>query len=196
MSKTLLRPAVFLDRDGVINEELGYVHRVEDFHILPGVLEGLAVLQRAGYALVVITNQAGIARGIYSESTYLVFTQHIIDHFRSMGIVFLGFYHCPHHPSGLDDLYRINCNCRKPMPGLLLQAAAEHGLDLDQSVLIGDKRSDIDAGRAAGVASCVLVESGHRLDPDSFKSADIVLPGLLEAAQWIVSGHSRFDRLT
>jgi D-glycero-D-manno-heptose 1,7-bisphosphate phosphatase len=180
-------PAAFIDRDGVLNEERGYVFRIGDFALLPGAIEGLKVLQTAGYLLVVLTNQSGIARGLYSESDYQALTRHMREVLGSHGVVLSGVYHCPHHPTqGIGEL-RIECDCRKPRPGLLLRAQVELGLDLSRSVIIGDKRSDIDAGRAAALAACVLVRSGHAVSADDAAVADACLPGLYEAARWLVS---------
>lgn len=179
------RPAAFIDRDGVINVERHHVFRVEDFEILPGVVQALRKLADHGYALVVVTNQAGIAKGLYSVDDYLRLTTHMRNLFAREGIVFTGVYHCPHHPHGSVPAYAVACDCRKPAPGLLLQAAAEHGLDLGRSVLVGDKTSDTAAGRAAGVRWTVLVESGHALPADTSGLADHRCRGLLEAACWI-----------
>lgn len=179
------RPAAFIDRDGVINVERHHVYRIEDFEILPGVVAGLRRLADHGYALVVVTNQAGIAKGKYGPEDY----QRLCDHMRALfareGVQFAGIYHCPHHPQGTVPAYARACDCRKPAPGLLLRAAAELGLDLARSVLVGDKPSDTEAGRRAGVARTVLVESGHPLPPDTSTLADHRCAGLAEAAEWL-----------
>ena len=156
MAATELRRAAFLDRDGVINREHGYVHRVEDFEILPGVMQGARLLHDAGHALVVVTNQAGIARGLYTTAQYEVLTEHMRGLFAAQGLPLAGVYHCPHHPDARVAEFRRDCDCRKPRPGLLLQAARELGLDLARSVLVGDKVSDIGAARAAGLALSLI----------------------------------------
>lgn len=181
-----LRPAAFLDRDGVINVERGYVHRVEDFELLGGAIEGARLLHEAGYALVVITNQAGIARGLYTEAQYQVLTSHLQGLFSAQGLPLAGVYHCPHHPDARVAAYRRDCNCRKPAPGLLLQAARELGLDLARSVLVGDKASDIGAARAAGLARAVLVRSGHAVSAAEAAQADACLDDLTQAARWLL----------
>lgn len=180
-----LRPAAFIDRDGVINAELNYVSRVEDFHVLPGVVTGLRRLSEAGYALVVVTNQAGIAKGKFHESAFHLLTDYMLEHFAAQDVRFAGVYHCPHHPQGLIERFRLDCDCRKPAPGMLLRAAAELGLDLSSSVLVGDKPSDTAAGRAAGVLRTVLVESGHALPADTTRCADHRCADLDRAAQWL-----------
>jgi D-glycero-D-manno-heptose 1,7-bisphosphate phosphatase len=180
-----LRPAAFIDRDGVINVERHHVFRVEDFEILPGVMQGLRALANRGYALVVVTNQAGIAKGLYGVDDYLRLTAHMCRLFKDDGIVLAGVYYCPHHPRGCLQTYAIRCACRKPEPGMLLKAAADHGLDLSRSVLVGDKVSDLAAGRAAGLRCTVLVESGHALPHDTSAYADHRCADLLEASVWI-----------
>ena len=176
----------FIDRDGVINEELDYVHRIEDFHLLPGVIDGLRLLREHGFALVVVTNQAGIARGLYTEADYQALTAHMKALLEAQGAPLAGVYHCPHHPTAGVGAYRIDCSCRKPRPGMLLQAAQDLGLDLSRSVIVGDKHSDLQAGRAAGLSACVLVESGHAPSAKARAMADHTSANLLEAARWIV----------
>jgi D-glycero-D-manno-heptose 1,7-bisphosphate phosphatase len=156
-----LRKAAFLDRDGVINKDTGYVHRWEDFEFVPGAIEGMKKLQDAGYALIIVTNQSGLARGFYSEDEYLQLMQALRQHLASHGVYLTGTYHCPHHPKGTVPDISMDCNCRKPAPGMLIQAARELGLSLPDSILIGDQPSDIGAARAAGVGRAYLVESDH-----------------------------------
>ncbi|MEW5878935.1 MAG: D-glycero-beta-D-manno-heptose 1,7-bisphosphate 7-phosphatase [Pseudomonadota bacterium] len=160
------RRAAFLDRDGVINVDLGYVVRQEDFHFVPGTLEAARVLADRGFALVVITNQSGIARGLYSVDDFQRLTRWMRERFAEAGAPLAGVYFCPHHPTEGQGQYRVNCTCRKPAPGMLLAAAHELGLDLARSVLFGDRRSDLEAAHAAGVPHRVLLGTDGRLDPD------------------------------
>lgn len=176
------RPAAFIDRDGVINVEHGYVHKIADFEWLPGVFEGLRRLQSAGFVLIVVTNQAGIAKGYYAESDFDRLTAYMLEQLDEEGIKVERVYHCPHHPQAIRADLRQNCTCRKPAPGMLLQAAADLGLDLARSVLVGDKISDIGAGRAAGVSRCVLVRSGHRFNQADQALADACVDDLAAAA--------------
>ncbi len=151
------RRALFLDRDGVINVEKNYVHRIEDFEFMPGIFELCHAARDRGLALVVVTNQAGIGRGYYTEAEYQRLTAWMLGEFRARGINLDAVYHCPYHPTaGIGD-YRRESFDRKPNPGMLLKARDALGLDLPRSVLIGDKASDIAAGRAAGVGHLLLL---------------------------------------
>lgn len=185
MSEAVLRPAAFIDRDGVINEERRYVNRLEDFVLLPGAVPGLRKLQGMGFELVVVTNQAGVARGYYGEGQVHKLHAHMHEMLAGEGVHLRAVMYCPHHPQGSVAAYALECTCRKPAPGLLLQAAAEHGLDLKRSVLVGDKVSDLEAGFAAGLQRCVLVESGHSTDEAARRRASRVCADLLAAADWM-----------
>lgn len=143
-------PAVFLDRDGVINADGGYVCRVEDFSFLPGTFEALREMARLGFKLVVVTNQSGIGRGFYTEADYQRVTAHMLAELAKEGVVIAGVYHCPHHPDA-------SCECRKPKPGMIWRARDEHAIDLSRSWLAGDKPSDIEAARRAGIVNTVLI---------------------------------------
>lgn len=185
-----LRPAIFLDRDGVINFERGYVHRIEDFDFIPGSIAAMLSLQAAAYKLVIITNQAGIGRGFYTELDYQRLTSYMVGVLNQAGVALDGIYHCPHHPEAKEELLRINCFCRKPEPGLLFQAAADLQIDLRSSIIIGDKLSDIEAGRAAGLSANILVRSGHSFTSEAEVLADACLKDLHEAAKWVTRMHS------
>jgi D-glycero-D-manno-heptose 1,7-bisphosphate phosphatase len=178
--------AVFLDRDGVINVDHGYVHRVEHFSFVPGSDAALARLQAAGWHLVVVTNQSGLARGLYSIDDYERFTAHLREQLAERGVHLDAVLHCPHLPDAAVAQYRLACDCRKPKPGMLLQAARKLSLDLGASVMVGDKPSDLQAGRAAGVGRCVLVRSGHALEPGAEQQADAVYDDLAAFADgWV-----------
>jgi rfaE bifunctional protein nucleotidyltransferase chain/domain len=160
-----LRKAAFLDRDGVINKDKAYVVHWEDFEFVPGAIEAMRLLQDGGYALVIVTNQSGLARGYYSEVQYQHLTKKMLSSLRQQGIDIAGVYHCPHHPEGIVPELSISCDCRKPGPKLIVKASLELNLSLQDSLLIGDKPSDILAARAAGVAKAYAVTS------DNFESA-------------------------
>ena len=145
-------PALFLDRDGVVNVEKHYLFRIEDFQFMDGLFELCRRYRDDGFRLVVITNQSGIARGYYSRQDVEILHAWMLDRFRDEGVPLDGLYLCPHHPAVDGD-----CPCRKPRPGMILQAATELDLDLTNSVLLGDKESDLEAGRRAGIAKLGLV---------------------------------------
>lgn len=155
------RRALFLDRDGVINMDRGYVHRAENTDWLPGIFDLCRSMANAGLVIVVVTNQAGIARGLYSEGQFLDYTRWVHDTFRGLGAPLLSTYYCPHHPSAGVGTLLTECRCRKPSPGMLLDAAARHGIILEQSSLIGNKDSDIKAGLAAGVVCNLLLDEAE-----------------------------------
>ncbi len=168
------KKAVFLDRDGVINVEKDYVHKIEDFEFLPSVLEAVKSLYEKGYLLIVVTNQSGIGRGYYTNDDFKKVTEHMEKEFEKNGAKIAKTYHCPHTPN--DE-----CNCRKPRPGMLLAAKEEFDIDMSGSWMIGDKEGDIKAALAAGVPNTILVRSGHEIDEENTK-ASYVAGGALEAA--------------
>jgi D-glycero-D-manno-heptose 1,7-bisphosphate phosphatase len=170
------RRAAFLDRDGVINVDHGYVHRIEDFEFIAGALDAAAQLARLGYALVVVTNQAGIGRGLYTEGDFERLTAWMRERFAAGGAPLAGVYHCPHHPTLALGALRTACDCRKPAPGMLLQAARELGIDLAASVLFGDKCDDVRAGLAAGVGTRVLLgKDGRQVPADPCADGEVSL---------------------
>jgi len=166
--------ALILDRDGVINVDKGYVHRIEDFEFVSGVFKLCSTAQDFGLVPIVITNQAGIGRGYYTEDDFQRITTWMLDQFRLRGIRIGRVYHCPFHPTDGIGEYRRESFDRKPNPGMILKAQSEFDLDLSQSVLVGDKDSDLEAGLAAGVRynvklvhDATAADSGNRLEfPD------------------------------
>jgi len=179
------RPAIFLDRDGVINADHGYVYQWSDFEILPGVEQALAALQAMGYALVIVTNQSGIGRGLYNESDVESLHNALREHLAKHNIELSGIYFCPHHPSAAKGAYLQDCTCRKPAPGLLLAAGEELNIDFSRSVMVGDKSSDMEAGRRAGLSRLFWVN-----DQASDTIADVTrvaslaqLPALLSSVE-------------
>ena len=176
--------AVFLDRDGVINVDRGYVSSWEQFEFLPGACEALRALQNAGYLLIIVSNQSGIGRGYYSERDLETLNQAIAEHLDgTLGVTLSGFYHCPHHPTEAAGEFRQQCDCRKPAPGMIQQAVFDHGIDVKTSLLVGDKDSDIEAGRAAGVAKLFkVVES---LQSEASASDIQLVTGLSEVPSFL-----------
>jgi D-glycero-D-manno-heptose 1,7-bisphosphate phosphatase len=157
----MTRRCVFLDRDGVINIDNGYVSKWEDFEFIPGVLDAMRRIYATGYDLVVVTNQSGIARGYYTIEDYQLLTSRMLAAIESTGARVLAVYFCPHLPEGAVFQYARECNCRKPAPGMILRAAAEHGIDLVRSIMVGDKISDMEAAIAAGVGRRYLVSEKY-----------------------------------
>lgn len=153
----------FLDRDGVINKEVNYLHKVDDFEYTSNCLEGMKNLNLLGFSIVIITNQAGIAKGIFSIDEFQELTNWILNDLAKNGVEILDYLYCPHHPLGVINEYSICCNCRKPAPGMLFSIQNKYGVDMQNSILIGDKLSDIEAASNAGVGRSFLVESGHKL---------------------------------
>lgn len=175
--------AAFIDRDGVINEDREYVHRVEDFHFIPGAAEALRTLSATGFALVVVTNQSGIARGMFTEERYLELQTYFRERLATTGVMLDSIQYCPHLPDATVARYRRACECRKPRPGMILEAARELNIELAASIVIGDRRADVDAGRAAGVGRCFLVRSGKPLTADDEAVADAVYDDLAACAR-------------
>jgi D-glycero-D-manno-heptose 1,7-bisphosphate phosphatase len=153
------RPALFLDRDGVINVDHGYVCTPERTEFVDGIFDLVRTANRRNYLVVVVTNQAGIARGFYSEGDFRDYMAWLGGEFERHGSWLDAVYYCPHHPTAGDFGYSGECSCRKPAPGLILAARNDLGMDLAASVLVGDKPSDIAAGHAAGVGLCVKVDA-------------------------------------
>lgn len=166
------RKAAFLDRDGVINLDRAYVHRWDEFEFVPGAVEAMRRLREAGYTLVVVTNQSGLARGMYTEAQYQALTTQMRQALAEAGAEVAGVYHCPHHPKGKVPELAVDCGCRKPEPGMILQAAKELGLSLADSIMVGDKPSDIQAARAAGVGKAYIVQSDNDESTDDLAGAD------------------------
>lgn len=151
--------AVFLDRDGVINVDHGYVHRKEDFEFVDGIFEVCRHFQEQGYLLIVVTNQSGIARGMYSEEQFQELSGWMLERFKENGVEIAKVYHCPHHPEFGPEETR-NCDCRKPEPGMILQGIADFDLDPDLCFLIGDKASDREAAQRANLGGAEIIATG------------------------------------
>lgn len=147
----------FLDRDGVINVDHGYIYKPEQFEFIPGVFDACRTITQHGYHIVVVTNQSGIARGYYTERDFAALTSWMTATFADQGVSLLDVYYCPHHATQGVGKYLLDCNCRKPRPGMLLKAAAQHDISLPASIIVGDKTSDMEAGKRAGLRVCYKV---------------------------------------
>ncbi len=184
-----MRPAVFLDRDGTMLEEAGYLDRLERLVFFPFTIDAVRLLNRGGFAVIVITNQSGVGRGMYEEDFVLRAHEVVGRRVAEGGGRVLGFYYCPHHPLAEIERYRRVCECRKPGPGMLRRAAADLDLDLSRSFTIGDKWTDVQAGAAAG-AQGILVRTGYgrssELNPRGTAQPLTVADDLISAAAWIL----------
>ena len=183
--------AVFLDRDGTINRERAYLGNPEGVELLPGAAEGMRRLRAAGYRLVLVTNQAGVARGYFDEAAVQAVHERLRELLRAEGVELDAIYYCPHHPEGLG-VYRRACPNRKPGAGMYEQAARDLGLDLVQSAVVGDKVTDLLPGIELGCRT-VFVRTGHgqsQLDAGALEGVpvDHVADDLLAAAEWLLAG--------
>ena len=148
---------IFLDRDGVINKEANYLHKIDSFQFIDGIFDACQYFIMLDYKIIVVTNQSGISRGYYSENDYQELTQWMLAQFKERDISILEVLHCPHSPQS-------NCNCRKPKPGMLITAKDKYNISMSESWLIGDKESDIIAATNAGIDKTILVKSGHKIN--------------------------------
>jgi D-glycero-D-manno-heptose 1,7-bisphosphate phosphatase len=185
-----MTPAVFLDRDGTVIQERGYLDRLELVELFPWSAEAIRLLKDAGYAVVIVTNQAGIARGYFDEAFVQAAHVHLDALLRARGAVVDGYYYCPHHPDGAVERYRLACDCRKPAPGLVRRAAADLGLDIGRSFVVGDKWLDVGLAVNAG-ARGILVRTGYGgrdvpVAPPGYDCA-VTVDTLLDAARWILA---------
>lgn len=184
-----LRPAVFLDRDGTLNIDAGYLDRKERLVLFPWSLDSVRLLRRAGYAVVVVTNQSGVGRGMIEESFVEEVHQIIQSRLVDIGEKLDGHYYCPHEPSASIEAFRVDCDCRKPKPGLVTRAARDLGLDVERSIVVGDKWSDIGLAKQTG-ARGVLVRTGYGRSQEKNRqeglSADAVVDTLMDAVNWIL----------
>jgi D,D-heptose 1,7-bisphosphate phosphatase len=186
--------AVFLDRDGTINEEVGYLDSLDKFKVIPSAYEAIRLINESGMKVVVISNQAGVARGFFTEDFVKITHEHLETALRKKGAYIDNFYYCPHHPTEGIKPYRKDCNCRKPASGMLLRAAQDLNIDLTRSYLVGDRFNDMEAGKKIGVRG-VLVKTGFGqglLQDDGPDEAtaenkpDFIAEDILEAVRWIL----------
>lgn len=173
-------PAIFLDRDGTLNVDLGYVHEIDNFQFIDGVIDAMRELKAMGYALVMVTNQSGIARGKFTEAQFEQLTEWMDWSLADRGVDLDGIYFCPHHPEGSVEAYRQICDCRKPAPGMLMSARDFLHIDMSASYMVGDKVEDMQAAAAAGVGNKILVRTGKPITTESEAAADNVIESLVQ----------------
>ena len=186
--------AIFLDRDGTINDEVGYLDSADKLRIIPAAFKAVRLINSSGMKAVVITNQAGVAKGLFTEEFVREINEQIQSALLAQGALIDRFYFCPHHPTEGIDPYRLICNCRKPEPGLLLQAAVDLNIDLARSYFIGDRLRDVETAHRV-CAKGVLVMTGYGQDlmqksgPDQaneLNQPDYIAQDILEAVHWIL----------
>ena len=170
---------IFLDRDGVINKEVNYLHKIDDFEFIDGIFDTCQHFQSLGYKIIVITNQSGIYRGYYTENDYQKVTQWMVAQFANEDINILDIFHCSHGPNS-------TCNCRKPKPGMFLNAKTKYNINMKNSWMIGDKEVDVIAANAAGIDNTILVRSSHRID-ESNSRASFFLNSIQQSKQIITA---------
>ena len=154
---------IFLDRDGVINKEVNYLYKIDSFEFIDGVFDACLYFQKIGYKIIIISNQSGISRGYYTEKDYHTLNQWMLNKFKDKGITILDTFYCPHGP-------KSNCECRKPKPGMFIEAKIKHNIEMKHSWMIGDKETDIKAANLAGITNTILVRSGHIIYKSNSKS--------------------------
>lgn len=191
-----LRPAIFMDRDGTLSHEVGYVNHPGRFRLYPWTVDAVRAINRAGWLAIVVTNQAGVARGYFPESVFDAVRDRLLDSLEAGGAHLDGFYACLHHPTVGKPPYRLDCECRKPRPGLLRRAQAELPVDLGASWVVGDRHSDLQLAWSVG-ARGALVKTGYGLgeltylSPHWSRQADLVAENLLEAVESVLGREAR-----
>ena len=169
---------IFLDRDGVINKEIGYLHEINKFEFIDGIFDACKHFQELGYEIIIITNQSGISRGLYSENDYNALTTWMIKEFISKGVSILDTVHCPHSPEE-------KCYCRKPLPGMFLKCKKSMNINMKLSWAIGDKETDIIAAKNAGIDQTILVRSGHKIEEVN-SQAKFIIDSIKESTSIVI----------
>lgn len=176
---------VFLDRDGTINKEINYLYKKENFEFIPKAPEAIKLFHDLGYKVIVITNQAGVARGLYTEKDIEVLHRYIDDLLSEKDTYMDAYYYCPHHPEGIIKKYSFVCDCRKPKAGLINKVIKDYNVDLKNSLMIGDKEIDIQTGKSSGIGKNILVRSGHKIEENNTQ-ADMIFDNIYEVANSLV----------
>lgn len=175
-----MRKVIFLDRDGTINVEKSYLHKWEDFEFEKNAIEGLKKLKDLGYEFIVVTNQSGIGRGYYTEEDLVTLNNQMTEKLKEFGIEILECFYCPHHPEKGIGKYKVDCNCRKPNPGMLLEGIKKYDVDVENSFMIGDKKGDLEAGKKAGLKSILVLTGYGKKIEEEVKGNYLIAKDLLE----------------
>lgn len=178
----MVKKALFLDRDGIINMDSGYVSKIEDFIFMDGIFSLCKKAVLKDYLLIVVTNQAGIARGYYTEEDFFLLNEWMQSQFIKQNVTINKVYFCPFHPDGVIKEYKSDSECRKPNPGMFLTAKKDFGIDMRRSVLLGDKESDVIAGKNSGVGLNVLLKSKYTLNQNT-SEADYIIDSITDMEQ-------------
>lgn len=184
--------AVFLDRDGTISEEVGYISNLDQFQLMPKSAEAVKLMNERGLKVIVVTNQAGVAKGYFPEEMVSRVHKKMEKILSDQGAFLDGIYYCPHHPEGIVETYRKKCECRKPASGLLRQASEEHGIDISSSYMVGDKMADVECAHQIGVKG-VLVLTGYgkdelkKIEGAKIRRPEYVADDIFDAVKWIVN---------
>ena len=195
----MMERAVFLDRDGVIAEEIGYLRDASELRLIPDSSRAVHLLNKTGMKVILITNQSGVARGYFAEGVISQIHQAMEKQLSAAKAFIDAIYYCPHHPEGVIEEYAIQCDCRKPGSGMLTQAAQDHGIDLKHSYLVGDKLSDVECAQRTGVSG-ILVLTGYgkderkKITDGSSVKPIYIAKDLYEAAQWIIEDYGSGNR--
>lgn len=181
------KKAVFLDKDGTLIPDIPFNVNIDLISLSPHTVEGLRLLQKSGYLIIVVTNQPGIAKGLYSDAEILAVEVELQQQLAKSGITLSGFYYCPHSPTIIRSLFRANCSCRKPKPGMLFRAAREHNIDLRSSWMIGDILNDIEAGNMAGCKT-ILIHNGNETEWEmtAERTPDYMAKNINEAVYYVL----------
>lgn len=187
-----LKGAVFLDRDGTISEEVGYIRDLEQFRLMPQSAEAVRLMNACGLTVIVVTNQAGVAKGHFSEEMVNRVHEKMETLLSNQGAVLDGVYYCPHHPEGVVETHRKTCACRKPGSGMIEKALKEHPINISHSYMVGDKITDVECAQRLGVKN-ILVLTGYgtdalkKMDAARMKRPDYIADDVLDAARWIIN---------
>ncbi len=177
-----MRKVIFLDRDGTINVEKSYLYKWEDFEFEKNAIEGLKELKNLGYEFIVVTNQSGIGRGYYTEEDLVALNNQMTEKLKEFGVEILECFYCPHHPEKGIGKYKVDCNCRKPNPGMLLEGIKKYDVDIENSFMIGDKKGDLEAGKKAGLKSILVLTGYGKKIEEEVKGNYLIAKDLLEVA--------------
>lgn len=177
-----MRKVIFLDRDGTINVEKSYLYKWEDFEFEKNAIEGLKELKNLGYEFIVVTNQSGIGRGYYTEEDLVALNNQMTEKLKEFGIEILECFYCPHHPEKGIGKYKVDCNCRKPNPGMLLEGIKKYDVDIENSFMIGDKKGDLEAGKKASLKSILVLTGYGKKIEEEVKGNYLIAKDLLEVA--------------